>query len=133
MRLPGIVARPKLASGMKSAFMSNVFHALMANEAFVCPVSAETTMWFMSVQSVAKNFCHALELDTNALPESRTLTLPALRLNMDMLVSGLYSLLDIKEKLVTYVADAELERGFGGYPVLVTKTADELAWPLLLH
>lgn len=40
LRLPGILARPKGPSGMKSAFMSDLFHALRAGERFVCPVSA---------------------------------------------------------------------------------------------
>ena len=37
LRFPGIIARPKGSSGMKSAFMSDVFHAAVAHEAFTCP------------------------------------------------------------------------------------------------
>lgn len=44
VRLPGILARPKGPSGMKSAFMSDLFHALKAGEAFACPVSAAGTI-----------------------------------------------------------------------------------------
>ena len=45
VRLPGILARPKAPSGMKSAFMSDLFHALKAKEPFVCPTSPEATIW----------------------------------------------------------------------------------------
>ena len=44
VRLPGILARPKGPSGMKSAFMSDLFHALKTGEAFACPVSAAGTI-----------------------------------------------------------------------------------------
>lgn len=36
LRLPGIIARPRGPSGMKSAFMSDVFHALKAGNLFHC-------------------------------------------------------------------------------------------------
>ena len=64
VRLPGILARPKGYSGMKSAFMSDLFHALKAGETFVCPVSAGGTIWAQWVRCVAANFVHALGLDT---------------------------------------------------------------------
>ena len=45
VRLPGILARPKVPSGMKSAFMSDLFHALKAGEEFICPVTAQGRIW----------------------------------------------------------------------------------------
>ncbi|HZV09252.1 MAG TPA: NAD-dependent epimerase/dehydratase family protein, partial [Novosphingobium sp.] len=82
VRLPGILARPKGPSGMKSAFMSDLFHALAAGEAFTCPVSAGATIWAQSVARCAANFLHALTLDTALLPPTRAVTLPALRVTM---------------------------------------------------
>lgn len=49
LRLPGIVARPPAPSGLKSAFMSNVFHALIAHDPIILPVGPEAAMWLMSV------------------------------------------------------------------------------------
>jgi len=44
LRLPGILACPVGDVTMKSAFMSNLFHALKAGEEFICPVSSEATI-----------------------------------------------------------------------------------------
>jgi D-erythronate 2-dehydrogenase len=59
VRLPGILARPKGPSGMKSAFMSDLFHALKAGERFTCPTSPGATIWAQSVDRCADNFVHA--------------------------------------------------------------------------
>ena len=60
LRLPGIVARPATASGMKSAFMSDLFHALRARTPLVSPISGAATMWLMSVECVTTAIVHAL-------------------------------------------------------------------------
>ncbi len=43
LRLPGIVARPRAPSGLRSAFMSDVLHAFAAGDAYICPVSPQAT------------------------------------------------------------------------------------------
>ena len=48
LRLPGIVARPRAPSGMRSAFLSDLFHALRAAIADEMPVSAGATSWLLS-------------------------------------------------------------------------------------
>src|SRR5690606_4018669 len=50
VRLPGIVARPRAPSGLASAFMSDILHALAAGDRFTCPVSAQATAWWMSAR-----------------------------------------------------------------------------------
>jgi len=75
LRLPGIVARPMAPSGMKSAFMSDVFHTLREDTPFTSPVSADATMWLMSVDAAAKAFVHALDLP-GPLPQDRAVTSP---------------------------------------------------------
>ena len=70
LRLPGIVARPPGPSGMKSAFMSDVFHALRVGKPFTSPVAADATMWLMSVETVVAALLHALTLDA-PLPDAR--------------------------------------------------------------
>ncbi|MCJ2183597.1 NAD-dependent epimerase/dehydratase family protein [Novosphingobium sp. 1949] len=123
VRLPGILARPKGPSGMKSAFMSNLFHALKAGEAFVCPVSASGTIWAESVARVATNFVHALDLDSARLPPTRAVTLPALRVTMGDLAAEIARQCGVSEALVSYEPDADLEAGFAAQPPLETRAA----------
>lgn len=125
VRLPGILARPKAPSGLKSAFMSDVFHALKAGEPFVSPVSAEATFWLMSVNRCVENLLHAATLDTSLMPESRVVTLPALRCTMADLVTEVARQQAFSQSLVSYQPDAQLEKLFGTQPKLQTPAADK--------
>jgi nucleoside-diphosphate-sugar epimerase len=124
LRLPGIVARPKAPSGMKSAFMSDLFHALKASQPFVCPVSADATIWAQSVIRCAANLVHALALDSALLPPARAVNLPALRIRMADLAAEIARQCAAAPGLVTYAPDAELEAAFGAQPPLATPAAD---------
>ena len=124
VRLPGILARPKGPSGMKSAFMSDLFHALKAGEPFTCPTSPGATIWAQSVDRCAANFVHALTLDTGLLPATRAVTLPALLIRMDELAAEIARQCGTDPALVTYVPDAPLEKAFGTYPPLTTPAAE---------
>lgn len=123
VRLPGILARPKGPSGMKSAFMSNLFHALKAGEAFVCPVSANGTIWAESLACCADNFVHALTLDTAFLPPSYAVTLPALRVTMGDMATEVARQCGVSADLVSYAPDPALEAMFAAYPPLATPAA----------
>ncbi len=124
VRLPGILARPKGPSGMKSAFMSDLFHALKAGEPFTCPVSPGATIWAQSVDCCAANFVHALTLDTTLLPPTRAVTLPALVIGMADLAAEIARQCGTDANLVTYQPDAALEAAFGAYPPLGTPAAE---------
>ena len=124
VRLPGILARPKGPSGMKSAFMSNLFHALRAGEAFACPVSADATIWAQSVARCADNFLHALTLDCSLLPPTRAVTLPALRVTMGELAARIAAQCGVSPDLVSYTSDTALEAAFGTQPPLSTPAAE---------
>ncbi|MBC2664916.1 NAD-dependent epimerase/dehydratase family protein [Novosphingobium flavum] len=124
VRLPGILARPKGPSGMKSAFMSDLFHALKAGEPFTCPVSAAGTIWAQSVARCADNFIHALSLDVALLPPTRAVTLPALRLTMGDLAEEIAHQCRAAPGLVSYVPDAALEAAFAAQPPLATPAAE---------
>lgn len=54
LRSPGIVARPKSPSGLKSAFLSDLFHVLHDGEDFTIPVSRDATTWLCSVKTAAE-------------------------------------------------------------------------------
>ena len=124
VRLPGILARPKGPSGMKSAFMSDLFHALKAGDAFTCPVSAAGTIWAQSVRRCAANFVHALTLDSALLPPTRAVTLPAQCVTMGDLAAEIARACGVSADLVTYAPDAALEAAFATQPPLETPAAE---------
>ena len=124
LRLPGILARPRGPSGMKSAFMSDLFHALAAGEAFTCPVSAQATIWAQSVDRCADNLMHALTCDTTRLPATRAVTLPALRIAMGDLAAEIARQCGVDAGLVSHAPDAALEAAFGAHPPLATPAAE---------
>ena len=124
VRLPGILARPKGPSGMKSAFMSDLFHALRAGEAFICPVSTGATIWAQSVSRCADNLLHALTMDAARMPATRVVTLPAQRITMGDLAAEIARQCSVSPDLVTYQPNAALEAAFGANPPLATPAAD---------
>jgi nucleoside-diphosphate-sugar epimerase len=123
LRLPGIVARPPGPSGMKSAFMSEVFHALAARRRFVSPVSPDATMWLMSVGQVADNLAHAVAIDATG-----AVTLPALRVTMGALVAAIARATGADPALISYEPDPALEAGFGRLPPLTTQAAEAMGF-----
>ncbi len=125
VRLPGILARPLAPSGRKSAYRSNVFHALTAGEDFISPVSERATMWIMSVQQCAVNLIHAAGLDSSLMPATRVVTLPAIRASMGELVDTIAEATGNSSDLVSWNPDADLEALFGTQPPLSTPAADK--------
>ncbi|MDX9875115.1 MAG: NAD-dependent epimerase/dehydratase family protein [Spongiibacteraceae bacterium] len=124
VRLPGIVARPPAPSGLKSAFLSNLFHAFRQGEAFTSPVSSAATFWLMSVGQCTANLAHGAKLDASLLPRNRTVTLPAIHCTMAALVAAVAHATDRSPQLVRYEPDAALERDFGVQPALVAAAAE---------
>jgi D-erythronate 2-dehydrogenase len=124
VRLPGILARPKGPSGMKSAFMSDLFHALRAGEPFICPVSQGATIWAQSVAQCARNMVHALDMDEDLMPITRVVTLPAQRISMGQLAAEIAQQCGVAIDLVRYAPDTALEAAFGAQPPLSTPAAE---------
>lgn len=122
LRLPGIVARPRAPSGLVSAFMSDLLHALAAGESFSCPVSPQATAWWMSAQRCAQNLVHAASMDPSLDPAgqfARAWPLPVLRLSIAEVVQTLSRAFGVAgERLVRYAPQPGVEAVFGRYPVL---------------
>lgn len=125
IRLPGILARPKGPSGMKSAFMSDLFHALRVGEPFGCPVSPQGTIWAQSLERVSANIMRGLELDSALLPPTRAVTLPALRVTMQGLAAEIARQCGVPADLVSYHPDTALEAAFAAQPPLATPAAEK--------
>jgi nucleoside-diphosphate-sugar epimerase len=124
LRLPGIIARPKGPSGMKSAFMSDVFHALKAGAPVTLPVSADATCWLLSRSTLVANIIAALGLPQD--PADTRLNLPALRVAMGDLVAEIARQTGADPALAHYAPDAAIEAAFGAQPPLTTARADAL-------
>lgn len=128
LRLSGVVARPKGPSGMKSAFMSDVFHALRAGAAINMPVSADATVWMTSVECAVGNLVRALSVDLTNAPGDCAVTLPALRVRVGDLVEEIALQTGASVESVSYSPDAALESGFGALPPLFTPAAERLGF-----
>ncbi|WP_071205928.1 NAD-dependent epimerase/dehydratase family protein [Agrobacterium vitis] len=129
VRLPGILARPRVKGGHLSAYMSDILHSLRAGESFTCPVSEDSSSWFMSRYRCVENLVHAAALPSFSLGPRRAFNLPALRLTMTELVDGAAVHFGSRVRsLVSYEPDAALQAQFGSYPPLVTAIADRLGF-----
>lgn len=124
LRLPGILARPRGPSGMKSAFMSDLFHALKAGNAFACPVPASGTIWAQSVACCAANFLHALSMNSALLPPGRAVTLPAQCVTMGDLAGEIARQCGVSPGLVSWGHDPALTAAFAAQPPLSTPAAE---------
>jgi nucleoside-diphosphate-sugar epimerase len=124
LRLPGILARPRGPSGMKSAFMSDLFHALKAGQPFTCPTRPQAMIWAESVARCARNFVHAIDFDAALLPPTRAVTLPAQHVAMGDLAAEIARQCGTSANLVTWQPDPALEAAFGAYPPLSTPAAE---------
>jgi nucleoside-diphosphate-sugar epimerase len=129
LRLPGIVARPLGPSGMISAFMSDILHQLKAGNPYVCPVSAQAAMWWMSAKCCGQNLIHAATMSSTLLPANRTVQLPALRATMGQIVAGLAALYgEDRHDLVRYQPNPQIEAGFGQFPPMDNRIAQALGF-----
>lgn len=129
VRLPGIVARPSGPNGLRSAFMSDLLHAFAAGQTYACPVSAEATAWWMSLDCCVTNLLHAAELDGAVLGPQRVWQLPLLRLSMAQVVDALAGAYGQERRgLISFVADPELEALFGRFPAMHTPQARALGF-----
>jgi len=124
LRFPGILARPAAPSGLKSAFLSNIFHSLKAHEPFVSPVSKDATFWLMSAQKCVDNLITAAHADSSLFPESRVMTYPAVYCSMEQLVDSILEQTGADKSLISYEIDTQLEEIFGSFPELSTPAAE---------
>ena len=126
LRLPGLVARPLMRTGQRSAFLSDAFRHMYAGKPFVVPVSPDGMTWLMSVSRCVDNLVHAARLDRT--PEWAALTLPVVRVSMRGVVNALSEATGHPASLASYEPDPALQAVFANYPSLKTPTADALGF-----
>ncbi|HVW70938.1 MAG TPA: NAD-dependent epimerase/dehydratase family protein [Steroidobacteraceae bacterium] len=119
LRLPGIVARPPQASGMLSAFMSDIIRILSAGRPFVCPVASDGMAWWMSRTCVVENLLHAAGLNAALVEKRRVWLLPVLHASLGDVVAAI-ARVHGEEVLqhVTYQPNAALQAQFANLPPL---------------
>jgi nucleoside-diphosphate-sugar epimerase len=127
LRLPGVLGRAAGASGLKSAFMSNVFSAIRDGIPIELPVPANATMWMLSARCCAEALIHSARIPlTGHVPP--TIAIPALRASMEDLVAAIGNATRHPISEVTYKPDHAITEQFGRYPTLSTPTADALGF-----
>lgn len=126
LRPAGIVARDGADAGLKSAFLSRVFHAVRRSEDITLPVAPDGTTWLASVERVARNFAHAAFLPDPG--PRRVLTLPALTLRFDALVAALHEAFPDSRARVRHAPDPAIMAAFGRHPPLLTPAAEALGF-----
>lgn len=126
LRLPGIVARPRSPSGMKSAFLSDIFHALAAGEGYVMPVSENATSWLSSVDTAAQNICFAAT--SKAIHSMAPLLLPTLRVKMVELEIEIRRQIGTTNSMITYSPDKQLQSVFGEHPEVKSLVSNDLGF-----
>lgn len=119
LRLPGIVARPPQASGMMSAFLSDIIRKLSAGETFTCPVAAEGMSWWMSRTCVVENLLHAAQLPGDTAARQRVWLLPVLHASLGDVVAAIARLHgEAVLQRVVYQDNPRLRAQFASYPPL---------------
>ncbi|WP_186144446.1 NAD-dependent epimerase/dehydratase family protein [Burkholderia gladioli] len=121
LRLPGIVARPDLSTAHGSAFMSQLFRMAQRGERYVCPVSSDATVWWMSRRCCVDNLLHAARLPGADLLASRVWTPPVLHASVGEIVEALRRRFGAFE--IDYTPVASIERRFGRQPPLADRRA----------
>jgi nucleoside-diphosphate-sugar epimerase len=123
LRLAGIVARPPEATGFGSAFLSEVFHAVLDGQDYALPVAADATSWIVSGQACARQLAHAM-LDHFTAGEA--LLIPATHARMQDLVSEIGKRGDPSR--VTFAEQPTVRRTFGSHPLMAPSRAMELGF-----
>jgi nucleoside-diphosphate-sugar epimerase len=127
VRLPGILARPGGGPGLKSAFMSELFHGAVARRRVQLPVSANATLWVMSAACAADNLIHAAEMRIPA-DAAPALTLPVLRVTLGELVAAVVRRTGVDPGLFSFKPDAALEAQFGSLPPMTARAGSRLGF-----
>ncbi|MEP3655532.1 MAG: NAD-dependent epimerase/dehydratase family protein [Litorimonas sp.] len=128
LRLPGIIARPKSPSGLKSAFLSDLFHVLREGKDFTIPVSRDATTWLCSVKTAAENIAFAATGMVKSNLENGPVLMPCQCVNVQELEQEIRRQLGSSPSEVRYSMDKELQSIFGEHPEVRTLKAQSMGF-----
>ena len=128
LRIPGVVPRMRGVSGLKSAFLSDLFHAARDGERITLPVGPQGRSWIASPLAVARGLIHGALLPSAVLGAQRCFALPAQSPTITALIAALqqaYPAFPAPD----HAPQPELEAQFTSFGDLVTPEATRLGFP----
>ena len=128
LRIPGVVARPGDGAGLKSAFLSRMFHAARGRQGIVLPVAATGRTWLASAGVVAAGMVHAAALPAGLPGARRSLLLPALAPSFAELAAALRAAFPGAPE-PGWQPDPAVMAGFGSFGEIDATAARWLGFP----
>lgn len=128
LRIAGVVPRPRSATGLKSAFLSELFHAMRESRRITLPVAPKRRTWLTSVETVAKGLLHTVLLPCGIQRSHACFALPALTPRFEELVAALSELHRLSPT-PAYEPDPQIMASFGAFGDLIPAEADRLGFP----
>lgn len=139
LRLSSIVARPCATENALSAFASALIREPAEGRRHTCPVGADATILWQSLPTCVDNLVHAARLlhrrhsreepGRPGLPQTRAITLPALRASAGDVLAALVRKYGAPlQQLVEFKPDLKLCGQFDRWPPLAAATAERLGF-----
>lgn len=117
LRLPTIVVRPGKPNRAASTWASSIFREPLAGHEAICPVSRDTRMYVLSPRRVVDALIHAMELPSEALGMTRSLTLPGRTFSVSEMVDSLRRVAGDKVvERIRWEPDALIQKIVAGWP-----------------
>lgn len=114
--------------GAEAVFINRLFHAYAAGEDATVPVSPNGTLWPLSVTACVQALLHAATLPAATIGADRAVTLPALRVTLQMLIDALARRHPQAGTTITFAPQPRIQAQFASQPPLSTPTADRLGF-----
>lgn len=127
LRIAGVVPRPALGTGLKSAFLSDLFHAARAGQPITLPVGPQGRTWIASSEAVAAGLLQAVWLEPARIGPIRSFPLAACTPTMAELIAALMDAYPAWPG-PTHAPVADMERMFTSYGKLDAGEARRLGF-----
>lgn len=130
LRLPTIVVRPGRPNKAASTWASSIFREPLAGQEAVCPVGRDAAMYVLSPRRVVDALVHAMELPSEALGMTRSLTLPGRTYTVAEMVTALERVAGPNVVArIKWEPDATIQRIVAGWPTrFATPRAERLGF-----
>lgn len=116
LRLAGVVVRPPLGNGARSAFNSDLIREPLAGRDYECPVGPEATIWITSLPTAIGQLLRLAEVEAAQLGAARAVTAPALAVSVADIVAALGRADPAAPTRVRCRPQADVEAQFGRWP-----------------